>query len=357
MEPYQLANIFSKNKIQKISSGIIPNSKKQSLLEKIMLWIRGNIFIPDARVLWVKPSIKYLEQYIQNNNINTIITSGPPHSLHLIGLGLQQKLNVRWIADFRDPWTTIGYHKSLKLSSLASKKHKYLEHKILNAANQIIVTSPTTKTEFQAITNQSIHTITNGFDTQIVTDYQLDNKFTLAHIGSFLSDRNPEILWQSLQELINENSDFSLDFELKLIGKTSDEVLNTIDKFGLLKNTINLGYVTHNEAINHQKSAQVLLLVEINSSETTCIIPGKLFEYLASNRPIIGIGPENADFETIIKNTNTGTFVNYNQKKELKTTIYNYYNLYKSKNLYTNPIGVDQYSRKNLTKQLAEILK
>ena len=122
-EPYQLASFFSTSKTKKISSGIIPNQKKQSFLEKTLLWVRGNIFIPDARFLWVNPSVNYLKKYIQENNIDTIVTSGPPHSLHLIGLELKQQLNVKWFADFRDPWTTIGYHKALKLSVYAENKH------------------------------------------------------------------------------------------------------------------------------------------------------------------------------------------------------------------------------------------
>jgi hypothetical protein len=112
---------------KKISSGIIPNKKKQSFLEKALLWIRGNLFIPDARKYWVYPSVKFLSKYIKENNIDTVVTSGPPHSLHLIGLKLKQDLNVKWFADFRDPWTTIGYHKALKLSSYAKKKHKQLK--------------------------------------------------------------------------------------------------------------------------------------------------------------------------------------------------------------------------------------
>jgi hypothetical protein len=116
-EPYQLAGIFSKKQTKKISSGIIPNQKKQTFLEKILLWIRGNLFIPDARKYWVKPSVDYLKKYIKENEIDTIVTSGPPHSLHLIGLHLKNDLKINWLADFRDPWTTIGYHKALKFVS------------------------------------------------------------------------------------------------------------------------------------------------------------------------------------------------------------------------------------------------
>src|SRR5690606_36264699 len=143
---------------------IIPKKKNQSFLERLLLYIRGNFFIPDAGVLWVKPSIKFLEKYIQENKIETVITTGPPHSLHLIGLGLQKKFNIKWIADFRDPWTSIVYHKDLKLSAKSEKKHKELERKVLQSANQIVVTSPSTKAEFEQITPQPIEVITNGYD-------------------------------------------------------------------------------------------------------------------------------------------------------------------------------------------------
>ena len=355
-EPYQLASFFSKNKTKKISSGIIPNQKKQSFLEKALLWVRGNIFIPDARFLWVNPSVNYLKKYIQENNIDTIVTSGPPHSLHLIGLQLKQDLNIKWLADFRDPWTTIGYHKALKLSTYAKKKHKQLEYQVLNSADTIIVTSKTTKTEFEAITFKPIEVITNGYDVEKVDKQPLDQKFTLAHIGSFLSERNPIILWEVLQELVNENQDFKKDFQLKLIGAISQEVLDTISEFKLQDYVQNLGYLSHHEAIEHQRKSQVLLLIEINSEATKSIIPGKLFEYLVSERPIIGIGPEDADFAEIITSTNTGVFFTYDEKERLKALLLAYFNNYKTQNLKVNAVGLQQYSRKSLTEKLAKLI-
>ena len=355
-EPYQLASFFSKNKTKKISSGIIPNQKKQSFMDKTFLWIRGNLFIPDARVFWVKPSVSYLEKYIQENNIDTIITSGPPHSLHLIGLELKQKLNVKWFADFRDPWTTIGYHKSLRLSNYAIKKHKVLEHQVLNSADTIIVTSKTTKTEFEAITSKPIAVITNGYDDENVGKQILDSKFSLAHIGSFLSERNPSILWESLVELINEIPDFKFHLEIKLIGAVSQEVLETISQFGLNSYLNNLGYVSHAEAIAHQRKSQVLLLIEINSEDTKSIIPGKLFEYMVSNRPIIAIGPKDSDFAEIITNTNTGVFLDYSEKMRLKSVILDFYNQFLQGKLQSNGVGLQKYSRKSLTGELVELL-
>lgn len=356
LEPYQLASVFSKNKTKKISSGIFPNKKKQSFLDKLFLWVRGNLFIPDARVLWVKPSVSYLEKYIKENNIDTIVTSGPPHSLHLIGLELKQKLNVKWFADFRDPWTTIGYHKSLLLSSYAAKKHKNLEYKVLNTADTIIVTSKTTKTEFQAITNKPISVITNGYDVENVEKQTLDEKFTLAHIGSFLSERNPLFLWECLVELLNEIPSLRNDLEIKLIGAVSQEVLDAIAEFKLGDYLNLLGYVSHHEAIAHQKKSQVLLLIEINSEDTKSIIPGKLFEYMVSNRPIIAIGPQGSDFADIIKETNTGVFFDYSEKAKLKSVILDFYNQFLEGKLQANGVGLQQYSRKNLTKQLVQLI-
>jgi glycosyltransferase involved in cell wall biosynthesis len=356
VEPYGFASFFGKNKTKKISSGIIPNQKKQSFVEKTLLWVRGNIFIPDARFLWVKPSVNYLKKYIEENKIDTIVTSGPPHSLHLIGLQLKKELNVKWFADFRDPWTTIGYHKVLKLSSSAEKKHKALEKEVLTTADTIIVTSKTTKTEFQAITSQPIEVITNGYDVEKVTKQPLDEKFTLAHIGSFLSERNPRILWKALRELIKENPDFKKDFQLKLIGAVSQEVLDTITEFRLNDYVLNLGYVSHQEAVEHQRKSQVLLLIEINSNDTKSIIPGKLFEYMVSERPIIAVGPEGSDFAEIITSTNTGVFFLYDELEQLKEILLKYYNLYKEQNLKVNAVGLQQYSRKSLTEKLSKLI-
>ncbi|HEY0092102.1 MAG TPA: glycosyltransferase, partial [Flavobacterium sp.] len=217
-EPYGILSFFDKGKANKISSGIIPAEKKQRFIEKVALWIRGNVFIPDARVFWVRPSVKFLDRFLKQNGIDTIITTGPPHSLHLIGLKLKKKSNIRWIADFRDPWTTIGYHHLMKLSVFSEQQHKHLEHKVLNSADQIIVTSKSTKEEFRQITTKPICVITNGYDKGLDVTVDLDSKFSISHIGSLMAGRNPKILWESLSELMKEIPDFEKNFQLKLIG-------------------------------------------------------------------------------------------------------------------------------------------
>lgn len=356
-EPYKFATFFSKNSTKTISSGIIKDQKKQSFLDKTLLYIRGNFFIPDARVGWVKPSVTFLSDYIKQNAIDTIITTGPPHSMHLIGMELKKRFKLKWIADFRDPWTNIGYHKELKLTERASKKHQELEKEVLNTCDQVITTSFTTKKEFEVITSKPIQVITNGYDVEYVSKVPMDNKFTISHIGSLLSKRNPRILWKALRLILKENETFENDFELQLIGKVSPEVLETLEEFKLTKFLKIIGYVSHKEAIKKQRSSQLLLLIEINSYETIGIIPGKLFEYMAAERPILAIGPEGSDVEEIIKETNTGKYFDYESMEEVKNYILTCYDDYLNHNLKQNGIGLQYYSRKKLTEKLAVLLK
>ncbi|MEX0998249.1 MAG: glycosyltransferase family 4 protein [Flavobacteriaceae bacterium] len=354
-EPYGLAKLFSKKKTQKISSGII-SEKKQGLLEKIMLWVRGNFFIPDARVGWVKPSVKFLKTYLKANPVDVIVSSGPPHSLHLIGLGLKNETGIPWVTDFRDPWTSIGYHKKLRLSCRSQKKHKQLESKVLNTCDAVIVTSPSTKSQFEKITETPITVITNGFDVEISPSKNLDTDFTLSHIGSLLSERNPEILWKVLSELVRENKDFATHFKLQLAGVVSEDVLLRIEHYGLKNYVRNFGYVSHEKSIALQKNSQVLLLIEIDSIETRAIIPGKLFEYMASQRPILALGPKESDVAPLIESTKTGSFFDYFQEKEMKKEILHWFERYKNNSLVLHSQGVEAYSRKNLTKQLVAVL-
>ncbi|WP_298486336.1 glycosyltransferase family 4 protein [uncultured Maribacter sp.] len=354
-EPYKLASIFSSKKTKRISSGLI-QTKKQSFLEKTFLWVRGNLFIPDARKFWVKPSISFLEDVIKKEKIETIITTGPPHSVHLIGLGLKKKLNITWISDFRDPWTTIGYHKKLKLTNASKKKHEYLENEVLNTADKIIVTSATTKKEFKTITSQPIEVITNGYDLKIAQEVQLDSKFTIAHIGSLLTGRDPDNLWKALSELLSENENFKNLFSLQLVGVVSDDVLENIKKYKLVNNTEIIGYLSHNDAVVFQRKSQVLLLVEINSEETKGIIPGKVFEYFAAKRPILGVGPKDWEVGQLIENTSAGEAFTYDSKDKIKEIILKWFNLYLNTGLKSTSNGIEKYSRRALTEQLAKHL-
>ena len=354
-EPYGFARIFSKKKTKKISAGII-NSTNQSVLEKLMLWIRGNLFIPDARKYWIKPSVVFLSNIIEQEGIETVITTGPPHSVHLIGLELKKRNKVRWVTDFRDPWTSIGYHKKLKLTASSQTKHKRLEELVLTEADKIIVTSNTTKQEFANITQKPITVITNGYDTSNGSPVTLDVDFTVSHIGSLLSGRNPINLWKAFSELIHEIPDFKKYFKLQLAGVISSDVLESIYFYGLQPYTELLGYISHEQAILYQKKSQVLLLIEIDSEETQGIIPGKVFEYMAAKRPILGVGPSKWEVGNLISASNTGRTYDYQQSNELKSTLLEWFLDYKKEQLALPFAKVEQYHRRELTKKLSKYL-
>jgi glycosyltransferase involved in cell wall biosynthesis len=322
----------------------------------MLLYIRGNFFIPDARKYWVKPSVKFLKKYLVEHNIDTIITTGPPHSLHLIGLKLRKELAIKWLADFRDPWTTIGYHSALKLTKKSQEKHCKLEAEVLQTADQIVTTSFTTREEFLNITTQPIEVITNGYDVEKHSPTSLDEKFTISHIGSLLSERNPLILWEVLSELLQADTNFAADFQLQFAGVISERIQYKIQEAGLSDYTTYFGYVSHQKALQLQRASQVLLVIEIDAEKTKGIIAGKLFEYMAAERPIIGIGPKDADISKIIQETNTGTYFLYTEKEQLKAQIVAYYEAFKLKQLHTSPVGLQKYSRKALTKKLAAVL-
>ncbi|SDL86025.1 glycosyltransferase family 4 protein [Kriegella aquimaris] len=354
-EPYRLAGLLSSKKTKRISSGII-KTKDPSVLEKAMLWIRGNFFIPDARKFWVGPSVKFLSELIVKEQIETIITTGPPHSVHLIGQQLKEKHNVKWVTDFRDPWTSIGYHKKLRLSAVSQKKHKKLERSVLNAADQLIVTSETTKKEFEQITNKPIAVITNGYDTGFKGKVDIDKSFTIAHVGSLLTGRNPENLWRALSQLASENAVFRNELQLDFLGVVSQDVMESLNRYELMPYVKLKGYVSHAQAVRRQQGAQVLLLVEIDSEETAGIIPGKIFEYMAAKRPILAIGPKNWEVRNLINETQTGEVFDYKSTTQLKNVLLDWFKAYKKGALTVNSKNIEKYSRKELTRKLAQNL-
>ena len=352
-EPNKLTSFFGSKKNQ--SAGFL--NQKPSFFGKVMQYIRANYFIPDARKFWIKPSVKFLTDYITKNNIDTIITTGPPHTMHVIGLHLKEKNKVKWIADFRDPWTDIDYFHQLPLTKKAIKKHHQLEQQVLQNADNVIVVGKTMQTNYLKF-NKKTSVITNGFDTFNETKkMDLDKKFSLLHIGMLNSDRNHIILWKVLSELINENENFKKDLEIKLIGKISNDTFESLHTYQLSKHLKHINYVKHNEVVIYQKSAQILLLLINNVPSAKGIITGKIFEYLNAKRPILAIAPKNGDLAKIISNTNSGYVIDFTDEINLKKTILTLYQKYKKNTLAVQSINIEQYHRKNLTKKLVAIIK
>jgi len=350
-------NIFSKykSKQHQTSAGFLnPNP---SFFERKLLYIRANYFIPDARKFWVKPSVKYLSDYLKKNKIDVIITTGPPHSLHLIGLELQKQNDVKWIADFRDPWTDIDYFHQLPLTDTSLKKHRLLEKKVLEKADSVLVVGKTMKDNYKKF-NKNIHVLTNGFDSETIhNNIKLDSKFTITHIGMMNADRNPSILWKVLHKLVKEDMDFASDIRIKLIGKSANEVYDSIKENNLENNVQFIDYLPHQKVIDHQRSSQVLLLTVNNIPSAKGIITGKIFEYLQAKRPILAIAPVDGDLAEIIKNTNSGTTIDFKDEENLKELLEDLYQKFKQNKLGINSEGIEQYHRRNLTEKLVKIIK
>ncbi len=353
-EPNNVISIFGK-KNKKTSAGFLnPNP---SFFGKLAQYIRANFFIPDARKFWIKPSVKKLSAYITSNNIQVVISTGPPHSLHLIGLQLKQKLDLKWIADFRDPWTDIDYFHQLPLTMRAKNKHKLLEQKVVEGADTVIVVGKTMKANFSKF-NTNVQVITNGYDkTDKTQKVILDTHFSLVHIGLMNADRNHKALWEALNQLCEENDNFRTDLRLKFIGAVATEVKNSIAKFKLNENATFIDYVPHHEVANYQRSAQVLLLSINNVPSAKGIITGKIFEYLQADRPILGIAPIDGDLAEIINTTKTGVVVGFDDIIQLKESIQKMYGQFKQDKLTIEGRNIERYHRRALTNELANVVK
>lgn len=356
-EPYQIAEKLNP-KTKDYKAGNFEKSDKQSFLTRLSVFVRGNYFIPDARKFWVKPSVKFLKNYLLENQIETIITTGPPHSMHLIGLKLKKKNpNLKWIADFRDPWTQISYHKELKLTEKSSKKHLELEKLVLKSADCVISTSFSDGENFRNSGAKRVEVITNGFEE---SDFRIgkfiSNKFKITYSGGLEFARNPLVVWETLKELIGENQEFKSDFELEFYGNLSQEVENSILENGLENHLIKKGYVSHKDAIQGIKNADLLLLTNFPDEKSRGIIPGKLFEYLATGNPVLAIGPKDGDVAKILKATQSGGYFTHFQKEEVKSFILEEFKKWKTEDIRLPSSTIDQYSRKNLTQKLVQLI-
>ncbi|WP_445747788.1 glycosyltransferase family 4 protein [Polaribacter sp.] len=331
----------------------VANSTNNGLLS----FIRGNFFIPDPKIFWVKSSVKFLQNYLNKNSIDVIISTGPPHSMHLIAQKISTKNNIKWIADFRDPWTDLYYNNEFKQLSFAKQQNKKLEKSVLENADLILTVSNSLKKDFSKIAKK-VEVITNGFDSEALQDEQviLDSKFTISYIGLLPKQSNPIVFFKVLKELCDTYQEFKNDLKMLFVGDISQEVIFEIEKNNLTEVTEFKGYVSHSEAVEYQKKSQVLLLLIPNVPKSVGILTGKLFEYLTAKRPILALGPENGDLAEILQNTNAGVVIDHQNEAKLSTEILRLYQQFKEGKLTVNSKNLVQYHRKNLTEQLANLI-
>ena len=359
-EPYETyKKLLGRKKDEKINAAFLSEKKKNSALENISVWIRGNFFIPDARKFWIKPSIKFLSGYLEENPVMAVISTGPPHSMHLIAMEVAKRTGLPWLADFRDPWTNIDFYKDLKLTSRADAIHRKLEKQVLGKADVVTVISPGMASDFGRIHGRHYEVITNGYDpgdTDQSHPPSPDKKFSIAHIGTLVSTRNPETLWIALQDMIASDAKFASDLEIKLVGKVDYKVMESLEQHGLSGFVRKIDYMPHDEVVKCQQQSRVLLLIINNTPNAKMILTGKFFEYLAAGRPILCLGPADGDAAAILAETQAGLLAGFGDVSAMKDHIRSLYNDYVGGSGSTKSKGIEQYSRKELTGKLAKLL-
>lgn len=358
-EPYQLLQFF-KGKSKQSNIGLVKSNQSKSFKDKVLNWIRGNLFIPDPRIFWVKPSIRFLKKYLKDNPVDIIITTGPPHSMHLIGLGLKQQLGLKWIADFRDPWSKLDFLDQFLVTSWSRKRYESMERRVLKYSDLVIGTSWSMQDFLQNFDASKYHTITNGFDT---TDFEKPNstpidQFIISHTGLLNENRNPKFLWKALNEFCKTNSSFDQVLQIQLTGLVAGSIIQEIESYPYLKSKLDLkGYQDHQTVIKQNAKAAVLLMLINNTHNANANIPGKLFEYLAVKRPILSIGKKEADASKIVAETNAGLTIEYDNEEGIKRAIQQLFSdfTYKKETVLEDH-QIKQFSRKELTKHLVSLL-
>lgn len=360
MEPYMAyKRLVGMKPGEKVNAGFLQEKEKPGIAEGFAVWLRGNFFIPDARRFWIRPSVKFLKTYLKDHPVNAIVSTGPPHSMHMIALQIHRKLNIPWLADFRDPWTGIDFYHQLKLTVVANRLHHKYEKKVLTSATQVTVISRNMANEFKTIVNRDYTVVTNGFDdTDIfpLPQNQLDTKFSLSHIGSINTARNPEKLWKVLSKIIKTNPQFASALEIRLVGKVDIGVLKSIEDNGLKDFLTRIEYMPHKDVMLEIQKSQVLLLLINQTPNAKGILTGKLFEYLGSGRPILNIGPEDGDAAAILKETGAGETAGYENEEEMMRILTGNFLKFSEQRLESNTTNYMKYSRKALTGDIAKIL-
>lgn len=360
-EPYHIyRKMTGKKENATFKAGYISEASGGNWKNKLSVFIRGNFLIPDPRRFWIKPSVKFLNRFLSENSIDLIVSTGPPHSMHLIALGLKKKLNIPWIADFRDPWTDIDFYSKLRLTQWADKKHRRLESEVIKNADHVVTVSPSWQKDFEKKHNRKVELVNNGYDPEdfnFEAEAVFNDTFCISHFGAFNKDRNPSSLWVVLKELAHENPEFKKALRIQLIGQTDESITNEINQNGLMENLILSHYLPHREGIGLLRKSQVLLLPINDAPNLKGILPGKMYEYLALKRPILAVGPTDADYAKIICETNAGVSHNFDDIEGIKTSVRNFFSLFQQNKLLMESGSYEKYSRKNLTEKFIHLLK
>ncbi|MFO7867940.1 MAG: hypothetical protein R6U95_01415 [Bacteroidales bacterium] len=358
VEPFRLFKFFSGRKKDDPSNPVYVRSKKGGFIDVFSIWLRGNFFIPDAKCLWIRPSVRYLSTYLRENKVDAILTDGPPHTNTVIGCKLSQKFNIPWLADFQDPWTQVDYYKMFHILPWADKKHKRMEQEVFATAKKITIASPTWGKDLERIGAKHVSPVFWGFDEDDFRSNspELDTDFTITHAGLLGFDRKPDTLFRVLKDLKNELPEFGQMLKLNFAGVVDFSVKDELKENGLLENFVEFGNIPRPQALELTRKAQILFLPLNIADNAKGRIPGKLFEILRAHRPVLCLGPKESDVETIITKTNSGECIEYSDYDALKAFILEHYNAYMKGENVIHQKDISTYSVRNQVKKIGGYL-
>jgi len=332
------------------------SEKKRSIIDKFGMWVRGNFFIPDARSAWIKPCLRYIDHYLENNHIDAILTDGPPHTNTVIGMRISQKHNIPWLADFQDPWTQVDYYSELYIGKRADKIHRALEQEVFQTAKKITIASPSWKKDLESIGGKNVDVIYYGYDDTDFTEFSAkqEDSLVIFHGGLLGQDRNPEVFFSVLNELINLYPLIRSRLKLKFAGEVDLTVKNSLKKHHLLEYTELMGMIPRKQVIKEYEKASLLLLPINKADNAAGRIPGKLFEMLRTGKNILVLGPDDGDVKSIVEKEKRGRSFEYGDKDLLMTYLTD---ILLNNSETTNTQGnIDRYSNKMITGKIAKYL-
>lgn len=352
-EPYDLYKKFT-NK-NNVNPGLLIDSSK-GLKEKFTNWVRANFFIPDAKYFWIDQSVSYLSKVFSKENFDYVISTGPPHSMHLIALNLRRKYNFKWISDFRDPWTNMEYFAKLPFTDYSKKKHFDLQKKVISKADLTLTVSDSWSKEFFHLGAIRTAVVYNGFD-KYNSSIEFHDKFRIGHFGLFNELRDHSGIWKALSTCVSRNEKFKEDLEIYFSGPIHKNFRKNLKTHNL---DSYLNYFEWNNLEKMKKEmlkCSVLIVSQSDTQDAMGRLPAKFFEYMATGLPIVAVGRKNSDLSKIVAKYQCGIFLEFNSLHKLSSCLLNYYNKYLQKEIILKNNNVDNFSWKNQASNLVDLLK
>jgi len=333
-----------------------------SFFQKLSRFIRGNFFIPDARIGWNIFAYPKAAKIIENENINIVITTGPPHSTHLIGLKLKNKFNINWISDFRDPWSDIYYNELLYRTKYSNERDKILERKVLQKSDMIVTIGPSMRdhlVEKLPEANGKIHFIYNGFDPDSFKDIRVSkrkDKFTVCHIGILSNSQPITSLLEALARFYSSDDPICKYLKLQFVGKVSPSIVREIKEKVAWTELELINYLPHRDTIQFMLNADLLFNSLAEMNESKLLISGKLMEYIATGNPILCLGNPDGDAAKLLRTLENSEVFDRSNIDGIHDFILNIFDKWKNNINLTNKVTLD-YTRYETTKQLSQLIR